>query len=251
MHITKKLTEPAAERFRSPTRPCKSTALQNYGSVENKGIELGNQHRENFTGAFTLEYQFCVFSEPQQGAASAGDGVRILTFISGANIARVGQPLRGLFYGYKTNGLFQTGDDIANLPTTNPATTKPGDRRSMSTSNGDGKITQADDRTLIGKCPAEISVVALPTHCPYLNFDLSFFLPRHLRQQAFLTRTGSSSNCLPVSKNASVTAILDRWTPTNPTNVIQRAFEDPAPVNTSRYGEDASIPTPEKRDAGL
>jgi len=40
-------------------------------------------------------------------------------------------------------------------------------------------------------------------------------------------------------QNASVTA-LDRWTPQNQENVIPRAYEDPAAVNSDRYIEDGS-----------
>ncbi|SEJ55141.1 TonB-linked outer membrane protein, SusC/RagA family [Dyadobacter sp. SG02] len=209
-----------------------STALQNYGSVENKGIELGI-NTENFAGAFTWNTNF-VFSINRNKVLTLGDGADYI--ISGANIAKVGQPL-GSFYGYQTNGLFQTGDDIANLPTINPATTKPGDRRYVDI-NGDGKITQADDRTLIGNAQPKFQG-GITNTLSYLNFDLSFFFQGTYGNKLF-NQNKQQLELLTGQQNASVTA-LERWTPTNPTNVIQRAFEDPAPVNTSRYVEDASF----------
>lgn len=209
-----------------------STALQNYGSVENKGIELGI-NTENFAGAFTWNTNF-VFSMNRNKVLTLGDGANYI--ISGANIAKVGQPL-GSFYGYQTNGLFQTGDDIANLPTINPATTKPGDRRYVDF-NGDGKITQADDRTLIGNAQPKFQG-GITNTLSYLNFDLSFFFQGTYGNKLF-NQNKQQLELLTGQQNASVTA-LERWTPTNPTNVIQRAFEDPAPVNTSRYVEDASF----------
>lgn len=209
-----------------------STALQNYGSVENKGIELGI-NTENFAGAFTWNTNF-VFSMNRNKVLTLGDGANYI--ISGANIAKVGQPL-GSFYGYQTNGLFQTGDDIANLPTINPATTKPGDRRYVDL-NGDGKITQADDRTLIGNAQPKFQG-GITNTLSYLNFDLSFFFQGTYGNKLF-NQNKQQLELLTGQQNASVTA-LERWTPTNPANVIQRAFEDPAPVNTSRYVEDASF----------
>lgn len=209
-----------------------STALQNYGSVENKGIELGI-NTENFTGAFTWNTNF-VFSINRNKVLTLGDGANYI--ISGANIAKVGQPL-GSFYGYQTNGLFQTGDDIANLPTINPATTKPGDRRYVDI-NGDGKITQADDRALIGNAQPKFQG-GITNTLSYLNFDLSFFFQGTYGNKLF-NQNKQQLELLTGQQNASVTA-LERWTPTNPTNVIQRAFEDPAAVNTSRYVEDASF----------
>lgn len=209
-----------------------STALQNYGSVENKGIELGI-NTENFAGAFTWNTNF-VFSINRNKVLTLGDGADYI--ISGANIAKVGQPL-GSFYGYKTNGLFQTGDDIANLPTINPATTKPGDRRYVDI-NGDGKITQADDRTLIGNAQPKFQG-GITNTLSYLNFDLSFFFQGTYGNKLF-NQNKQQLELLTGQQNASVTA-LERWTSTNPTNVIQRAFEDPAPVNTGRYVEDASF----------
>jgi TonB-linked SusC/RagA family outer membrane protein len=209
-----------------------STALQNYGSVENKGIELGI-NTENFTGPFSWNTNF-VFSLNRNKVRTLGDGANYI--ISGANIAQVGQPL-GSFYGYQTNGLFQTGDDIANLPTINPATTKPGDRRYVDV-NGDGKITQADDRTLIGNAQPKFQG-GITNTLSYLNFDLSVFLQGTYGNKLF-NQNRQQLELLTGQQNAS-TAAYERWTPTNPTNDVQRAFEDPAPVNTSRYVENASF----------
>jgi TonB-linked SusC/RagA family outer membrane protein len=209
-----------------------STALQNYGSVENKGIELGI-NTENFTGPFSWNTNF-VFSLNRNKVLTLGDGANYI--ISGANIAQVGQPL-GSFYGYQTNGLFQTGDDIANLPTINPATTKPGDRRYVDV-NGDGKITQADDRTLIGNAQPKF-LGGITNTLSYLNFDLSVFFQGSYGNKIF-NQNRQQLELLTGQQNASTVA-YDRWTPTNPTNEVQRAFEDPAAVNTSRYVEDGSF----------
>lgn len=209
-----------------------TTALQNYGSVENKGIELGI-NTENLTGPFSWNTNF-VFSANRNKVLTLGDGADYI--ISGANIAQVGQPL-GTFYGYQTNGLFQAGDDIANLPTINPATTKPGDRRYIDV-NGDGKITQADDRTFIGNAQPKFQG-GITNTLSFLNFDFSVFFQGTYGNKLF-NQNKQQLELLTGQQNASLAA-YERWTPTNPTNEVQRAFEDPATVNTSRYVEDASF----------
>jgi TonB-linked SusC/RagA family outer membrane protein len=209
-----------------------STSLQNYGTVENKGVELGI-NTENLTGLISWNTNF-VFSVNRNKVVSLGDGANYI--ISGANIAQVGAPL-GSFYGYKTNGLFQQNDDIVSLPTINPATTKPGDRRYVDI-NGDGKITQADDRTIIGSAQPKFQGGITNTFS-FLNFDLSIFFQGTYGNKLF-NQNKQQLELLTGQQNASVAA-LERWTPTNPTNTIQRAFEDPAAVNTSRYVEDASF----------
>ncbi len=209
-----------------------TTALQNYGSVENRGVELGI-NVENLQGAFTWNTNF-VFSINRNKVLTLGDGADYI--ISGANIAKVGQPL-GTFYGYRTNGLFQTGDDIANLPAINPATTKPGDRRYVDI-NGDGKITQADDRTIIGNAQPKFQG-GITNTLSFLNFDLSFFFQGTYGNKLF-NQNKQQLELMTGQQNASVTA-YERWTTTNPGNTVQLAFEDPASVNTSRYVEDASF----------
>jgi TonB-linked SusC/RagA family outer membrane protein len=209
-----------------------TTALQNFGSVENKGIELGI-NTENLTGPFSWNTNF-VFSVNRNKVLTLGDGADYI--ITGANIAQVGQPL-GTFYGYQTNGLFQTGDDIANLPTINPATTKPGDRRYVDV-NGDGRITQADDRTFIGNAQPKFQG-GITNTLSFLNFDLSVFFQGTYGNKLF-NQNRQQLELLTGQQNASLAA-YERWTPTNPTNEVQRAFEDPATVNTSRYVEDASF----------
>jgi len=209
-----------------------TTALQNYGSVGNKGLELGI-NVENLKGAFNWNTNF-VFSINRNKVLTLGDGASYI--ISGANIAQVGKPL-GAFYGYRTNGIFQTGDDIATLPTINPATTKPGDRR-YADINGDGKITQTDDRTIIGNAQPKFQG-GITNTLSFLNFDLSFFFQGTYGNKLF-NQNKQQLELLTGQQNAS-TAAYERWTPTNPSNTVQRAFEDPAAVNTSRYVEDASF----------
>lgn len=209
-----------------------TSALQNYGTVENKGVEIslttqpvGGKHL-TWNTAFTIAFN-------RNKILSLGDGVQYL--ISDPSIARVGQPL-GAFYGYQTFGLIQSGDDVGKIAVIDPATTKPGDRR-YADINGDGKITQADDRTVIGYAQPKF-IAGFTNTINYRNLDFTVQLYASYGNQIF-NQNKQQLELLSGQQNASVTA-LDRWTPIHAVNTVQRAKEDPAPVTTSRYVEDAS-----------
>lgn len=208
-----------------------TTSLQNYGTVENQGFELA-LNTQNTRGKFQWTSNI-LFSINRNKILSLGDGVQYL--ISDPNIAQVGQPL-GAFFGFQSAGLLQTGQDVEKIPVIDPATTKPGDRL-YTDINGDGKITQADDRTIIGYAQPKF-LAGLTNNFAYKGFDLSIFFYASYGNQIF-NQNRQQLELLSGQQNAASSA-LDRWTPTNPANTVQRAKEDPAPVTTSRYVEDAS-----------
>ena len=81
--------------------------------------------------------------------------------------SRVGLPI-GAFYGYKTNGVFQSVDDLNAYP--HLSTAKPGDLRIVDVNN-DGKI-DGNDRTNIGS-PIPKFILGLNLEANYIGFDLS------------------------------------------------------------------------------
>ncbi len=198
-----------------------STALQNYGVVSNKGIELGlsttNIKTENFTWTTNL-----VYSLNRNRVESLGDGVDYI--ISGQSIAQVGQPL-GSFYGYKSIGIYQTGEST-------PGSIKYADI------NGDGSITQDGDRVVIGNAQPKF-LAGLTNNFYYKNFDVSIFLYASYGNKVF-NQNRQQLEQLTGQQNASPDA-LDRWTPSNPSTTMPRAFEDPATIVSDRFVEDASF----------
>src|ERR1035437_2062089 len=81
--------------------------------------------------------------------------------------SRVGLPI-GAFYGYKTNGVFQSADDLNAYP--HLSTAVPGDLRLVDVNN-DGKI-DGNDRTNIGS-PIPKFILGLNVEADYKGFDLS------------------------------------------------------------------------------
>ncbi|MDP4223159.1 MAG: TonB-dependent receptor [Bacteroidota bacterium] len=84
--------------------------------------------------------------------------------------SRVGLPI-GAFYGYKTDGLFQTPADLSEFPHLANAT--PGDLR-IKDVNNDGKI-DGNDRTFIGS-PISKFIMGFNFDAQYKGIDLSFDL---------------------------------------------------------------------------
>ncbi|MGC1391147.1 MAG: TonB-dependent receptor, partial [Bacteroidales bacterium] len=82
--------------------------------------------------------------------------------------SRVGLPI-GAFYGYKTNGVFQSQADLNAYP--HLSTAKPGDLRFVDV-NKDGKI-DGNDRTYIGS-PIPKFILGFNFEADYKGFDLSF-----------------------------------------------------------------------------
>jgi TonB-linked SusC/RagA family outer membrane protein len=81
--------------------------------------------------------------------------------------SRVGLPI-GAFYGYKTNGLFQSAADLEAYP--HLSTARPGDLRLVDINN-DGKI-DGNDRTYLGS-PIPKFILGLSLGADYNGFDFS------------------------------------------------------------------------------
>lgn len=209
-----------------------SSSLQNYGSVENKGIEIGLKSR-NITGDFTWDTDLN-FSLNRNKVLTIGEGAT--QYISGNYIIQVGQPL-GTFYGTVTDGILQLGEEATKGQFTGSATPKAGDRLYQDVS-GNGSFTTADDRTIIGNAQPDF-IFGFINNFAWKNFDLSILLQGSYGNQLINTNR-QNLEMFTGQQNASVTA-LERWTPEHPSTTIPRAKLDPAPVFSDRFVEHASF----------
>lgn len=219
-----------------------SQSLQNIGSVENKGIELGINTENINSGGFTWKTSL-IYSLNRNKVLSLGNGETSFfpTLPSSTlgllqpEIIKVGLPL-GTFWGYKTDGIFQNAAQIAEYATLNSkANTKPGDVRYQDLNN-DGVITAAD-KTNLGSVQPKFTG-GLTNTFTYKGVDLVVFLQgsyggqiyNALRQQLDITN---------LSQNAWG-EIADRWTTTNPSNTIPRASNNPVAQMSSQFIENDS-----------
>ena len=220
-----------------------ATVLQNIGGVENKGIEIGliteNIKTENFSWNSNI-----VFSTNKNKVLEIGNGVdQFFPVVPNGSLlqqqpvtVKVGEPL-GTFWGYQTNGIFQTQEEINTQPKINSlANTKVGDRKYVDT-NGDGKITAADKGSLGSSQPKFVG--SFGNTVSYKDFDLNFSFQGAYGGKVF-NALNQQLEVSTLGTNAAAT-LEDRWTSTNPSNEIPRASSSPVAIVSERYVEDASF----------
>ncbi|WP_183556770.1 SusC/RagA family TonB-linked outer membrane protein [Mucilaginibacter sp. SP1R1] len=204
---------------------------ENVGSVQNKGFELSLNTR-NFTGDFVWNTSIVFALNRNKVLSLGGNGVnQFIPDSSLPSILKVGQPI-GSFIGYKTNGLIQAGGPAL----TPAANTAPGGQAYLDI-NGDGKITQAADRVILGNSQPKFTGGITNTFS-YKGVDLSIFLQgsygnKIYNQQRAVLELGTGYT------NATTT-LLNRWTPNNTNTDVHSAFQDPAATISDRFIENGS-----------
>ena len=139
------------------------------------------------------------------------------------------------FFGYKTDGLFQTTTKIASSPTQTGA--QPGDIKFVDI-NGDG-IIDSKDQTQIGN-PFPDFTMGWNLNVEYKNFDFSVFTYASVGNDVYraLERNGNYTN--------KFRSVLDRWTGPGTTNDAHNPRYSFTDANNNsrvsdRYVEDGSF----------
>ena len=145
---------------------------QNAGAVENKGIELAVNYSSKQTGKVRYNIGANVSYNENKVTDLKGTG----PYITGSDIdpryiIKTGLPINTL-WGYQTDGLFQTQEEINKYPTL-AANTKPGDVKYVDRNN-DGKI-DANDMTAIGVSFPKYTF-GLNAGIQYNGFELNILL---------------------------------------------------------------------------
>jgi TonB-linked SusC/RagA family outer membrane protein len=144
---------------------------QNAGSVQNKGWEFSLNYRGTSTAS---GFRYGVGGNLSINQNLVTDLKGTGPYITGSDIdpryiIKKGLPINTL-WGYKTDGLFQTQQEITEYGATYAANTKPGDVKYVDL-NGDGKI-DANDMTNIGNSFPKYTFGA-NADFSYKNFDLT------------------------------------------------------------------------------
>jgi TonB-linked SusC/RagA family outer membrane protein len=241
-----KLTSDLLVAVPVPTSSGYAEGLKNAGNVSNKGIEFtvnADVVRGKKVKSFNWHTALTV-AHNQNRVESLGDDVDSYTpRVPNQNIGRF-NPLivkeghaLGTFWGYETDGIVQSGDDIAAVPVPTWTTgVQSGDRKYVN-HGGDPGIIDDEDRVVLGSAQPKFTFGFTNTFS-YRDIDLSVLLQgshgnklyNALRAQLEITST--VSNVLGEFR--------DRWTPTNPSNDIPRATSAPSSVVTDKLVEDAS-----------
>ena len=213
-----------------------SSQLQNIGNVTNKGVEFAVNaniiRQKNLT--WDLSANIAHNKNEVTNIGSLDYVVRNTYFI-----IKEGEAL-GSFYGWKFDGIVQTGDDLSKVPSPSPKpTVEYGDAKFVD-QNGDGEITQEADRVVLGSIQPDFTY-GFSTTLRYKDWSLFAALQgsqgndiyNSLRQRLETAST---------SYNGS-TALLDRWTDSHPSTTIAKAYASNNYTNylDSRYIEDGSF----------
>lgn len=199
----------------------------NVGSMVNKGIELSlgyNKQLNNWTIGATANY-----ATLKNKVTYLGNGVDYIlnngaTFQNMGNVNRsaLGYPVFA-FWGYKTNGVFQTASDVQNYKSADGKViqpdAQPGDFR-WTDKNGDGTIS-TDDETYLGS-PLPTYTYGLSLNAGYGNerlgnFDLTVFIQGQGGNKIFqgYRRLDIGNANFPID-------YLNRWTGAGSTNSYPR-----------------------------
>ena len=213
----------------------------NIGSTSTKGYDItlgyndhyGKNFKINSTVTFTTAKNL-VTKTNNDGSAKIFGGYYFNGQSQSVSVFEKGQT-PGYFYGYKTQGLFQSVADIAKAPTQLGA--QPGDIRYVDV-NGDGVINDKD-KTKIGD-PFPKFTMGWNLSVSYKNFDFTSFVYASIGNDIYRA----------YERNANYTNkfrnILARWTGAGSTNNASNprySFTDPnnnARVS-DRYIEDGSF----------
>lgn len=213
----------------------------NIGSTESKGIDVTVAYNETIGKAFNVNTSVTFTTAKNKVTATNSDGTaKILggSYFNGQSqtvtVFEKGQT-PGYFYGYKTEGLFQTYDEISKAATQTGV--QPGDIRFVDV-NGDGVIN-ASDKTKIGD-PFPDFTLGWSLNLEYKNFDFTAFTYASVGNDVYRA----------YERNANYTnkfrSVLGRWTGPGSTNSAltpRYSFTD-ANSNirvSDRYVEDGSF----------
>lgn len=209
--------------------------LNNIGKLRNSGVELA-LNTLNFVKAFKWSSSLNFSLNRNLVTDLNGSELYINndTYklkLGNWAVIREGEPM-GSFYGLVSDGIWQTEE----AATAAIYGAEPGDFKYVD-QNGDGKINN-EDRLIIGNALPDFTWGFTNTFS-FKNFTLDIFLQgsqgnQILNSNRFELESGNGLS------NASV-ALLDRWTPENPSNTYPRANRNADYLHMSdRYLEDGS-----------
>jgi TonB-linked SusC/RagA family outer membrane protein len=226
------------------------TITQNIGTIQNRGIEIGlvTKNVDSQDGGFGWTTNFNVSGNRNKvtdlGTLPNDAGVQVprVTIVNNT-IQQAGIPL-GVFYGYVTDGIIQTADELRALNAASPTriyqatNTAPGDIK-FKDLNGDGVIN-ASDRTIIGN-PNPKAFAGVTNNFSYKGLELSVFFQGSFGNDIYnQTRSVTEAQTDPLNQS---TRVLNHWTPTNTNTDIPRPVRsDPNGNNrlSTRFIEDGS-----------
>lgn len=190
-------------------------ALKNIGKISNKGVEFSIYATPVKNRNFTWDVNFNISKNVSKVLSLGEQSWQLVNagyLGKGQGYLEVGLPL-GNWYGYKTNGIWQTQGEIdkaiANKTLLESEGTKPGYMK-YEDLNKDGKIT-ADDRQIIGNGMPKFTG-GFTNSITYKGISLDFTLQFSYGNQVYnANRYRLESG---ISLDNALASTIDRWQPT-------------------------------------
>lgn len=186
-----------------------SAAKENAGEMKNSGWEATINYKLK-TGDFRHNFNLNV-SDSKNEVTDFGGQERIDQNDQMYKLIREGVAL-GSYYGYKTNGYFQSYDEIANSALPVGASVQPGDVKYVD-QNGD-KVIDEKDRVVLGNAFPRYTF-GFNYNLEYKGFDFGLMLQGVGKRDMYVR----GELIEPFHSNYSYVIYqhqLDFWTPTNP-----------------------------------
>ena len=213
----------------------------NIGSTKSSGVDMTLGYNDMIAKDFSINTSLTFTTSKNLVTATNADGTAIInggSYFNGQSqtVTRFQKGFTpGYFYGFKTDGLFQTADDLVKAPVQTGA--QPGDIRYVDF-NGDGVINN-DDKTKIGD-PFPDFTMGWNLNLTWRSIDLTVFTYASVGNDIYraFERNANYSN--------KFQNVLDRWTGPGTTNSAQDPRYSFTDANSNirasdRYIEDGSF----------
>lgn len=211
-----------------------SSVLRNVGNVTNKGVEfaVNSSIVESKDFGWTLSANI---AKNVNEITNLGD--QLDYYLSGNTIVKVGESL-GSFYGIVFDGVVQSGDDLTKVPSPSwKPTVAYGDAKYVDQDH-DGKITQENDRVVLGSIQPDFTY-GVSTTVRYKA--LSLFAAFQGSQGNEIYNSLRQTLETPTTSYNLSSVLLDRWTAERPSTTVPKANATSVTYLDSRYVEDASF----------
>jgi TonB-linked SusC/RagA family outer membrane protein len=221
-----------------PTYAGKRRPAVNAGTMQNRGFEFSLNYANNKNAfKYDIGLNFAMITNEITSLAG-GDPIRSggVGRLGNTTKTEVGREI-AYFYGYQTDGLFKTQeqldaykkDDVAIQPNAGLGDVKFVDR------NGDGKISELD-MTYLGSASPELTG-GLNVNLSYKGFDMVMFFTGSYGNEIVNSMRQSLYNSKMFETNISRDMAVNSWTPANPNSNVPRLNAADLNNNTENFSD--------------